>query len=138
MDDTGMEELFSATYAQARRRFLGAASARGLPVESHQLPVAGLEDETLATDVVRDGPEDASRLLVVISGVHGVEGFCGSAMQRGLQRLNANEAAADLEDTATLYVHAVNPYGFSHLRRVTHENIDPNRNFGSRTAGVTT
>jgi hypothetical protein len=30
---------------------------------------------------------------------------------------------------AVLYVHALNPYGFSHVRRVTHENVDLNRNF---------
>jgi hypothetical protein len=28
-----------------------------------------------------------------------------------------------------LYIHALNPYGFSHIRRTTHENIDLNRNF---------
>jgi hypothetical protein len=28
-----------------------------------------------------------------------------------------------------LHVHAVNPYGFSHTRRATHENVDLNRNF---------
>jgi len=30
---------------------------------------------------------------------------------------------------AVLYIHALNPYGFSHIRRVTHENVDLNRNF---------
>jgi hypothetical protein len=30
---------------------------------------------------------------------------------------------------AVLYIHALNPYGFSHIRRTTHENIDLNRNF---------
>ena len=30
---------------------------------------------------------------------------------------------------AVLHVHAVNPFGFSHSRRVTQENVDPNRNF---------
>ena len=30
---------------------------------------------------------------------------------------------------AVLYIHALNPYGFSHIRRVTHENVDINRNF---------
>jgi hypothetical protein len=28
-----------------------------------------------------------------------------------------------------LYIHALNPHGFSHVRRVTHENVDINRNF---------
>jgi hypothetical protein len=30
---------------------------------------------------------------------------------------------------AVLYIHALNPYGFSHIRRTTHENVDLNRNF---------
>jgi hypothetical protein len=30
---------------------------------------------------------------------------------------------------AVLYIHALNPHGFSHVRRVTHENVDINRNF---------
>ena len=30
---------------------------------------------------------------------------------------------------AVVYVHALNPYGFSFLRRTTDENIDLNRNF---------
>jgi hypothetical protein len=30
---------------------------------------------------------------------------------------------------AVLHLHALNPYGFSHIRRLTHENIDLNRNF---------
>ena len=28
-----------------------------------------------------------------------------------------------------LHIHALNPYGSSHLRRTTHENVDLNRNF---------
>lgn len=32
-------------------------------------------------------------------------------------------------ETAVLYVHAVNPHGFSHSRRETQENVDLNRNF---------
>lgn len=30
---------------------------------------------------------------------------------------------------AVLYIHALNPHGFSHSRRVTHENVDLNPNF---------
>lgn len=126
MNDTQVIELFSSHYAQARHKFLQAAQARGLAVDSHLLPVAGAQGETLATDVVLDGPADASRMLVVISGVHGVEGFCGSAIQTGMLRMGG---AMVPPDTSLLFVHAVNPYGFSHLRRATQENIDLNRNF---------
>ncbi|MFX6991338.1 DUF2817 domain-containing protein, partial [Acinetobacter baumannii] len=37
---------------------------------------------------------------------------------------------------AVLYIHALNPYGFSHIRRATHENVDLNRNFHSFTGPV--
>ena len=129
MDTRRINELFSASYAEARQKFLHAATARGLAVDSYELPLAGAQGETLATDVVLDGPEGVSKLLVVLSGVHGVEGFCGSAVQSGMLRLEGALRPRELEDAATLYVHAVNPYGFSHLRRVTQENVDPNRNF---------
>lgn len=118
-------DLFSPTYAVARRKFLAAAAARGLAVDSHGLDLPGAQGETLAIDVVLDGPSNASKMLIVLSGVHGVEGFCGSAIQTGMLA----EGAPTHEDTAVLHVHAINPYGFSHLRRVTQENVDLNRNF---------
>jgi len=122
--------LFSASYAQARRRFRDVAARRGLVVESTVLDLPGADGEELAVDVVRDGPADAARLLIVLSGVHGVEGYCGSAVQTGLLELGepAQLLGAKAHDTAALYIHALNPYGFSHSRRVTQENVDLNRN----------
>jgi hypothetical protein len=122
--------LFSSSYAQARRRFRDAAGRRGLVVESTVLDLPGADGEELAVDVVHDGPADAKRLLIVISGVHGVEGYSGSAVQTGLLGLGALDRLVDakVRDTAVLYVHAVNPWGFSHSRRVTQENVDLNRN----------
>jgi hypothetical protein len=38
-------------------------------------------------------------------------------------------AHAAQRGVAVLYIHALNPYGFSHIRRTTHENVDLNRNF---------
>jgi hypothetical protein len=122
--------VFSTSYAQARRRFRDAAARRDLVVESSVLDLPGVDGEELAVDVVRDGPADAARLLIVLSGVHGVEGYCGSAVQTGLLELGepAQLLGAKAHDTAALYIHALNPYGFSHSRRVTQENVDLNRN----------
>ena len=122
--------MFSASYALARRRFRDAAARRGLVVESTVLDLPGVDGEELAVDVVRDGPADAARLLIVLSGVHGVEGYCGSAVQTGLLELGGLDRllGAKAHDTAVLYIHALNPYGFSHSRRVTQENVDLNRN----------
>jgi len=124
-----MQDAFSTSYAQARDKFLRAADAAGLPVESHIHPLPGRDGETLAMDVVRDGPEDARSLLIVSSACHGVEGFCGSGVQVDALRDKAWRETAHAHKVAVVYIHGLNPYGFSHIRRVTHENVDLNRNF---------
>ena len=77
----GIVEAFSSSYAEARKKFLEAAAAAGLPIESHAHPLKGRDGEDLAMDVVRDGPADAKKLLIVSSACHGVEGYCGSGVQ---------------------------------------------------------
>ncbi|MEP7058872.1 MAG: M14 family metallopeptidase [Caldimonas sp.] len=125
----GVARHFSQSYAEARTRFIDAAERAGLDVESHPHPMLGRDGETLAMDVVRDGPKDAAALLVVSSACHGVEGFCGSGVQIALLDDAAWRAAARAAGVAVLYIHGLNPYGFSWWRRTTHENVDLNRNF---------
>lgn len=120
---------FSKSYAQAREKFLNAAQAAGLQVDSHVHPLVGRDGETLSMDVVLDGAPDAPSLLVLSSACHGVEGYCGSGVQINALQNAHWRAAAKAQGVAVLYVHALNPYGFSHVRRVTHENVDINRNF---------
>lgn len=122
-------QAFSHSYARARVRFLEAAAAGGLAIRSHNHPLKGLEGETLAMDIAMDGPPDAQHLLIVSSACHGVEGFCGSGVQ--VHALHDEDWRAHARDAgvAVLYVHALNPHGFSYRRRVTHENVDLNRNF---------
>jgi hypothetical protein len=120
---------FAQSYAEARAKFLAAAEAAGLDATSHVHPLRGRDGEELAMDVVRDGPPDAERLLVVSSACHGVEGFCGSGVQAALLRDAAFRAAAREARVAVLHIHALNPYGFSWWRRTTQENVDLNRNF---------
>src|SRR6185295_899647 len=73
------------------------------------------------------GPDDAAKVVVTISATHGAEGFCGSGFQ--VDWLARNGAAALPRGTAALFVHAINPYGFAWLRRVTEEGNDLNRNY---------
>ncbi len=120
---------FSKSYLEARQKFLNAAQAAGLAVDSNIHPLKGRDGETLAMDVVLDGAPDAQRLLVVSSACHGVEGYCGSGVQIHALLNTAWRAAAKAQGVAVLYIHALNPHGFSHVRRVTHENVDINRNF---------
>lgn len=116
---------FSRTYAESRGKFLDAARAAGAAITQHAHPLPGPAGEALATDTAWLGPEDASRVLVVLSATHGVEGLAGSGPQvHWLRHPDALPA-----DTAVLLVHAVNPHGFAWLRRVTEENVDLNRNW---------
>ncbi|MEO7150130.1 MAG: M14 family metallopeptidase [Burkholderiaceae bacterium] len=120
---------FSQSYAEARERFLTRADVQRLPLQSHVHPLLGRDGETLAVDVVREGPRDAKALLIVSSACHGVEGYCGSGVQSALLDDAPWHEAVARAGVAVLYVHALNPHGFSWWRRTTHENVDLNRNF---------
>lgn len=120
---------FSQSYAEARAKFVAAAEAAGLDVEPHWHPLLGRDGERLAMDVVREGPVGAQQLLIVSSACHGVEGYAGSGIQVGLLSDPTWHAAVAASGVAVLYIHALNPHGFSWLRRVTQEGVDLNRNF---------
>jgi hypothetical protein len=120
---------FSQTYQQARAQFLAAAATLGLHVQSHVHPLRGRDGEALAMDVALIGAKDARELLIISSACHGVEGFCGSGAQVALLRDADFFAAQKASGVALLFIHAMNPHGFSWWRRTTHENVDLNRNF---------
>lgn len=124
-----VNDAFAQSYARARTLFLEGAAAAGLAIESHAHPLPGKDGEALAMDVARDGPQDADKLLIVSSACHGVEGYCGSGVQVFALHDDDWREKAHAAGVAVLYIHALNPYGFSHLRRTTHENVDLNRNF---------
>ena len=121
---------FSSTYAQARDRFLDAARRRGLAVASHVHPhLRGAQGEELAIDVASLGPDKAASVLLLISGTHGAEGFCGSGCQVNVLGDDDFAAEAVRSGVRVVLLHALNPYGFSHLRRTNEDNVDLNRNF---------
>jgi len=123
----GATQHFADSYAGARTAFLAAAEAAGAAVESLPHPLKGPDNEALATDVARLGPAQARKVFLAMSGTHGGEGYCGSGCQTGL--LREGLATRLPRDTAVVLVHAINPHGFAHLRRVTEDNVDLNRNF---------
>lgn len=125
---------FSGSYAEARKAFLDACESAGVSVRSHVMPgLRGPQGEELAMDVARAGAVSPARLVIVSSGTHGIEGYAGSACQTGLLRAGL---ATDLPPGAGIvFIHAVNPYGFAHERRVNEDNIDLNRNFLDHDAG---
>ncbi len=123
----GETDAFSSSYTEARARFIQAAKMAGAQLDSIRHPLTAPDGSALYIDVALLGPADAKRVLVVSSGTHGVEGFAGSALQLGLLQQGFHEQIPD--DLRLVMIHAINPWGFSHLRRVNEANVDLNRNF---------
>jgi hypothetical protein len=74
-----VQNYFSATYVEAREKFLGASQALGMTVGRAFHPYKlGPDGEALSIDSALLAPGNARSLLVITSGTHGVEGFCGS------------------------------------------------------------
>jgi hypothetical protein len=122
---TPSDKFFSPDYFTARGRFSEAAVRAGARIETLPLDAKGPGGETLGIDIAWFGAAKPRRVLLHSSGLHGVEGFAGSAIQ--LQILNDLPNLPD--DTALVIVHVLNPYGMSWLRRTNENNVDLNRNF---------
>ncbi|HKM16009.1 MAG TPA: DUF2817 domain-containing protein [Marinospirillum sp.] len=121
-----MSAYFSTCYKTARAVFLSKVQAAAPSWQaSFKHPLLSAQGEALVLDAVWFGDLNASKLLVVQSATHGIEGFAGSAIQSAW----LDKAALLSEDTAILLLHAMNPWGFAHLRRVDEAGIDLNRNF---------
>ena len=119
---------FRRDYKLSRQLFLETASRlSGFRTESVAWPIAEFED--CVTDTLWVGSEDARRVVVAISGTHGVEGFCGSAVQSYLLHCLQHRYLELEADTAFLLIHSLNPWGMQWARRCDQQGIDLNRNF---------
>lgn len=123
---TVFSSLFPADYQQAREEFLAAADLAGCQTSSWPIKAPGWRQETLAIDVARWGSEATTHWLLITSGIHGTEGPFGSAVQLGFLRMLAER---DPQSVGVLFLHAMNPFGYSWTRRANENNVDLNRNF---------
>lgn len=116
----------SGDYLTARQAFLTAAETVRASVTSFPHPLTGPNGEPLAVDVAELGSSDAEKTVLVVSGTHGVEGYCGSALQTEWLAKHSGDRP---DDTRIILVHGFNPVGFAWVRRVNEDNVDLNRNF---------
>lgn len=113
---------FQETYEASREAFLDLAQKSGGELRHHQIS----DDLCFDSLYLPSGQKD--KLLILTSGIHGIEGFTGSALQQYyLEQLrNKNQSV--------LIIHGINAFGFKHKRRVTQNNVDLNRNFDTSPA----
>lgn len=117
------------SYIQSRSRFRARLEELktiwpGAKITSLPLP----DEPNLTIDYLTAEPlESKERLLVLTSGLHGIEGYAGSAVLD----LFFDEFAAGLDPRTTglLVIHAINPWGMEHWERGNSANVDLNRNF---------
>lgn len=119
------DAFFSREFNLARQRFLDAGSDLTL---SHTNKSWQLEDD-LHCDTLWVGSHAAENVLVLISGTHGVEGYCGSGVQNFILQSIKQDLISLPCNTALLFIHALNPWGMKHYRRCDQDGIDLNRNF---------
>ena len=117
----------SDSYAEARTKFWNAATAANFSITSHVHPLKGPDGGELATDVATFIPPGATKVIVITSGVHGVEGYLGSALQTKALEDGLFENLP--RDTGVVLVHALNPWGMAYFTRTNEDNVDLNRNF---------
>lgn len=118
-------------YFQLRQRFRSVVALTGGELEIHPISPLGPRGEELTVDVGIWGSKKPSRILLHISGTHGVEGYLGSAIQSSFLRdeYSSRQLESVAGKQALIMVHGLNPWGMAYLRRVNEKNIDLNRNF---------
>ncbi|WP_411725242.1 DUF2817 domain-containing protein [Methyloglobulus sp.] len=123
--------VFPDSYVAARERLLLLVELSAFAQIQHKAypcPGKTLGGEPLVTDSVWLGPENAAKVLVLLAGTHGVEGFVGTAVELDHISLIASGQLLVPTDTAVLVVHALTPWGYAWLRRCDEDGVDLNRN----------
>lgn len=117
-----MTEAFPSDYAESRDRFRCAARDAGWHLSALAVDGCDPRGRSLSIDIATNSERLRGCVLLVQSGVHGVEAFAGAALQIASLR------AGWRPQGPAILVHALNPYGMSWLRRTNGNNVDLNRN----------
>ena len=123
-DGFAYAESFRTDYEDIRLHLQELSDGLGAEFASHPID----ESDGLYIDSFYLPSQGAQTNLVVLTtGVHGIEGYIGAAMLDVF--FGEIYPTLDPSDTGVLVVANVNPYGMKHLRRYNENNVDLNRNF---------
>ena len=117
-------ESFRKEYEDIRAHLQELSASLGTEIHSHSIDEA---DGLYIDSFYLPATETQTNLVVLTTGVHGIEGYIGAAMLDvffGEVWPQQNPA-----DTGILVVANVNPYGMKYYRRYNENNVDLNRNF---------
>ena len=128
-DSYAYSEVFFDEYDEVREHLLATVDNlknQGIETDlySHAIDV---EEDLYIDTIYLPSSTEQKNLVVLTTGVHGIEGYIGSVMLDVFWQ----EMYPDLnkENTGVLVIANVNPYGMKHHRRYNENNVDLNRNF---------
>jgi len=110
---------FDEDFPSARAHFMAVCAGHG--VECAEVAIAPGRGTLVVAEF---GPRQATTKLVVLSGLHGVEAYAGSATQIALLHGLAGRSGR----VHVILVHGINPLGAAAYQRTNPDNIDLNRN----------
>jgi hypothetical protein len=122
-------QLFSTDYEEARTKFRAARKLlqqKSSSVQELSLPVASLTIDV----AILPGNTEKYGTVVHSSGLHGVEGYAGSAIQLAILMFENDESLLPHphERPTLVFLHGLNPVGMKEYRRCNENNVDLNRN----------
>ena len=128
-DSYAYSEVFFDDYEEVREHLLETVDGlkdQGIETDLYSFPID--EEEDLYIDTIYlPSQTEQKNLVVLTTGVHGIEGYIGSVMLDVFWQEIYPEL--DKENTSVLVVANINPYGMKHHRRYNENNVDLNRNF---------
>ena len=117
-------DSFYTEYEDIRAHLQDLSAGLGADIHSHPID----EQDGLYIDTFYLPASQAQTNLVVLTtGVHGIEGYIGSVMLDVF--FGEIYPTLDPDNTGVLVVANVNPYGMKYMRRYNENNVDLNRNF---------
>jgi hypothetical protein len=119
---------FPSSYEGSRERFrlsLGLLRSKWLDARLETHPLKDHLD--LSIDWIWAEPVKFEHLIIISTGLHGIEGFVGAAMMRVF--IEEFALHLDPDHSGLLLVHTINPWGMKHHQRYNPNNVDLNRNF---------
>lgn len=124
------QSYFKSTFKEAKVDFLGRSEV--LTKKNPDLYTNGKENIPALNlnykeiDYLFFGKKNFENLVVIQAGTHGIEGHTGSGVTNFIIDYLQDKK---IQNTSFLFIHGVNPHGFSINRRTNENNVDLNRNF---------
>ena len=117
-------DSFYTSYDEIRAHLQELTAQLDVQITSHAIDA---EDGLYIDSFYMPSQEAQTNLIVLTTGVHGMEGYIGATMLDVF--FQEIYPTLDPSDTGVLVVANVNPYGMKYYRRYNENNVDLNRNF---------